>query len=173
MCNLHDRQIGIGFESLPKKFQDAITVTRELGIQYLWIDSICIIQRHQNRTAECLSPGQCPESKDWDDECDRMEQYFGAAYCTIAATSATDHQGDGGFLERWSDAFWATESQSSDIDSIDNFRRDVEDAELNTRGWVLQERALSRRIIHFTSTQAYWECGGEGVRSETLSRLQK
>jgi hypothetical protein len=41
---------------------------------------------------------------------------------------------------------------------------------LNRRGWVLQERALSRRIIHFTATQTYWECG-KGVHCESLTRM--
>ncbi|KAK8006879.1 calcofluor white hypersensitive protein [Apiospora arundinis] len=54
--------------------------------------------------------------------------------------------------------------------AIDDFHRDVELAELNQRGWVLQERALSRRSVHFTSTQMYWECG-RGVHCETMARL--
>lgn len=29
---------------LTRTFQDAIHVTRSLGLQYLWIDSLCIIQ---------------------------------------------------------------------------------------------------------------------------------
>ena len=29
---------------LPKTFQDAITVARQMSIRYMWIDSICIIQ---------------------------------------------------------------------------------------------------------------------------------
>lgn len=35
---------GIEWEELPKTFKDAVLVTRALGIQYLWIDSLCIIQ---------------------------------------------------------------------------------------------------------------------------------
>ncbi|KAI3547764.1 hypothetical protein CABS03_10036 [Colletotrichum abscissum] len=52
---------------------------------------------------------------------------------------------------------------------IDNFEIDVEKGELNQRGWVLQERALSRRTLHFTSSQTYWECG-EGIRCETFTK---
>jgi hypothetical protein len=55
---------------------------------------------------------------------------------------------------------------------IDDFHKDVELSRLNTRGWVLQERALSRRTIFFTSTQVYWECGA-GIHCETLTRLEK
>ncbi|KAK0707139.1 hypothetical protein B0T26DRAFT_655525 [Lasiosphaeria miniovina] len=34
---------GIDLESLSLNFQDAITVTRRLGIRYLWIDALCIL----------------------------------------------------------------------------------------------------------------------------------
>ena len=180
-CNLAARQTGIDFENLPKRFQDAVTVTRELGIQFLWIDSICIIQRHQNRTTECSQPNECPVSNDWDGECGKMEEYFSSAYCTLAAISAINRRGDKedrGFLKRWLHAHWlkvpdGTQCMNHGFDAIDNFQRDVEEAELNTRGWVLQERALSRRTIHFTSTQAYWECGYEGIHCETLAKLRK
>ncbi len=57
-------------------------------------------------------------------------------------------------------------------ETIDDFFRDVEQSELNQRGWVLQERALSRRTIYFTERQSYWECGG-GVRCETMTRMKK
>ncbi len=36
--------VGITFDALSKTFQDAINVTRALGISYIWIDSLCIIQ---------------------------------------------------------------------------------------------------------------------------------
>ncbi|MBE3045186.1 HET domain-containing protein [Candidatus Bathyarchaeota archaeon] len=35
---------GISLDTFPRTFQDAIEVTRNLGIPYLWIDSMCIIQ---------------------------------------------------------------------------------------------------------------------------------
>ncbi len=55
--------------------------------------------------------------------------------------------------------------------AIDDFHADVELGPLNSRGWVLQEEALSRRSIYYTSTQVYWECGA-GVHCETLARLR-
>jgi hypothetical protein len=36
--------------------------------------------------------------------------------------------------------------------------RDVEYGPLNERGWVLQERLLSKRILHFGNDQIFWEC---------------
>lgn len=55
---------------------------------------------------------------------------------------------------------------------IDDFTRDVEESILNSRGWVLQERALSRRTLHFSDSQTYWECG-IGVHCETLTLMYK
>ncbi|KAH8159795.1 hypothetical protein CIB48_g8459 [Xylaria polymorpha] len=56
-------------------------------------------------------------------------------------------------------------------ETIDDFSRDVDQSELNQRGRVLQERALSRRTIYFTERQSYWECGG-GVRCEMMTRMK-
>jgi hypothetical protein len=51
-----------------------------------------------------------------------------------------------------------------------NFDRDLEEGELNQRAWVLQERALSPRTIHFTAGQTYWECGSV-IRCESLVQM--
>jgi hypothetical protein len=42
--NVERRMEGFKLDELPRTFQDAIQVTRELGIKYIWIDSLCIIQ---------------------------------------------------------------------------------------------------------------------------------
>lgn len=40
----------IPLSTMPLTFQNAVKVCRELGVQYLWIDSLCIIQ------GECMLP---------------------------------------------------------------------------------------------------------------------
>jgi hypothetical protein len=54
---INDRMKGIKFEEMTKTFQDAVSVTRNLGIQYLCIDSLCIVQGDQ---------------QDWEREASRM-----------------------------------------------------------------------------------------------------
>lgn len=160
--NKEQRKKGFPVAELPATFQDAIRVTREIGQRYLWIDSLCIIQ---------------DDDEDWKTESKSMQTVFKNAYCTISATSAEDSTK--GFLNRptnESDLQYVTVSESSHgrvhiCRSIDNFLDDVQNGVLNTRGWVLQERALSRRTIHFTKRQTYWECGG-GVRCETLTWMK-
>ncbi|KAF5020854.1 hypothetical protein F66182_7109 [Fusarium sp. NRRL 66182] len=156
--NKKDLEQDIPFEALPKTFRDAVTVTRELGISYIWIDSLCIIQ---------------DDDQDWEAEAARMGTVFSSAYCTIAASSATCSLE--GFLgtrtQREATAIKTIRGHVYLAESIDDFQKHVEQGALNKRGWVFQERALSRRTIHFTSTQVYWECGG-GIQCETQARLR-
>jgi hypothetical protein len=44
MKQLEEWTRGIDVCTLPRSFQDAITVTRELGFRYIWIDALCIVQ---------------------------------------------------------------------------------------------------------------------------------
>ncbi|KAH6682180.1 hypothetical protein F5X68DRAFT_172126 [Plectosphaerella plurivora] len=157
--NLDELRKKIPFELLPRNFQDAICVTRALRLSYLWIDSLCIIQENE---------------EDWRREAARMGQVFSNAYCAIAASSATSSVQ--GFLSRPEQPpLFATLSGPENTrlfvsECLENFHHDVESAPLNTRGWVFQERVLSRRTLHFTKNQVYWECGN-GVHSERLIKL--
>ena len=158
--NINGRKAYIAYDELPPNFQDAVRVTRGLNICYLWIDSLCIVQ---------------DDPDDWSTEAGRMEDVFSHAYCTIAASSAVSSLI--GFLGRGRprDVIKLSTPTGEPLylaENIDDFRADVETSVLSSRGWVLQERALSRRTIYFTSTQVYWECG-DGVICETLSQLQK
>jgi len=72
---LASRKAGIDYELLPKTYQDAIFITRLLGIRYLWIDSLCICQ---------------DDNGDWQRESAKMGLVYSNAYLTIAAASAKD-----------------------------------------------------------------------------------
>ncbi|KAE9978334.1 hypothetical protein EG328_001508 [Venturia inaequalis] len=124
MDNLEQRQKGFQAQDLPKTFQDTVEVTRQLGKQYLWIDSLCIIQG--------LEEGE--ETDNWKKESKRMETVFSLAYCTLAASSAKGS--DEGFLKlrpsslplqiQTKDGRWFYVSTE-----VDNFLEDVEKAPLN------------------------------------------
>ncbi|KAK7734705.1 hypothetical protein SLS53_007810 [Cytospora paraplurivora] len=153
------RDPGIVFANLPTTFQHAVAATRGLGVQYLWIDSLCIIQG--------------PDG-DFQNEAKRMEDVFSQADCVLAASSATG-QWDGFLTPREARNYLTIQQNDRPTvylcDYIDDFSKHVRGSYLNQRGWVLQERALARRTIYFTSKQTYWECG-EGVRCETMTKMQ-
>lgn len=74
---------GVRKSILAKNFQDAILITRFLGIRYLWIDALCILQ---------------DSVSDWEQESARMGQYYKYSWITIAAGMSED--GESGFLGR-------------------------------------------------------------------------
>lgn len=77
----------IPFKSLSNTFVDTITVTRALGIRYLWINSLCIIQ-------DSLADSQSESTK--------MGSIYGNCACNIAAISSSDNS-SGLFQERSKD----------------------------------------------------------------------
>lgn len=151
---------GIAIDKLPDTLKHAVKVTQELGVQYLWVDSLCIIQGRDG---------------DFDIEAKHMETVYSSAYCVIAASCAGGSS-DGFLKERLDGKFVKFEKHSESpfyvCQAIDSFQHDVIEGALNRRGWVLEQRALARRTIYFTEKQTYWECG-EGVRCETLNKMRK
>lgn len=147
--NINDFRKEIPPEALTKTFRDAIDICRYLDIPYLWIDSLCIIQ-------------DSPE--DWALQSALMAQIYGQCDLNIAATSAEDGS-VGCFFDRPKD--WAI--QIRPLPERDDVIYDFMTSPLihpdldvlNNRGWVVQERYLSRRTLHFTSKQVFWECDGE------------
>jgi hypothetical protein len=66
---------GIPEEQLPKTFRDAVVVSRRLGVRYLWIDSLCIMQ---------------DKTSDWLHESDKMHLVYSNSYCNLSASVSTD-----------------------------------------------------------------------------------
>ncbi|PVH70366.1 HET-domain-containing protein, partial [Cadophora sp. DSE1049] len=142
---------------LSANFRDAISITRKLGVPYLWIDSLCIIQN---------SPG----NKDWFKESQTMGLVYARAICTISATASRDSEG-GCFLNKESFLGHCNLREENDTSLVatlsdlredtvvaELFRQKVEPAPLSTRGWTFQERILSSRILHFCDGLVLFEC---------------
>lgn len=148
---LDDMKEGILWSSLPKTFQDTVTVTMWFKIRYLWIDSLCIIQDSR---------------EDWERESKRMKQIYKNSFLTIAATGAVDATG-GLFVDRNPDvvrisrvrAQWSRELEGDYLifnGSLWEF--EIMNSPLMDRAWVCQERLLSARVLHFGRSQMFWEC---------------
>lgn len=140
---------------LPKTFQDAIRVIERLGIQYLWIDRLCIVQ---------------DSDEDWRAEAGTMHDVYKNSALTISAFSSLNDD-TGLFFERNVDQIVPTvvHIRTSNSDQLASYRHDNEsrrtysilwhkEAETTKRGWCYQERVLSPRVVHFGRSQTYWEC---------------
>ncbi|KAF4624653.1 hypothetical protein G7Y89_g13520 [Cudoniella acicularis] len=132
----------IDFNELSKTFQDTIIVTRQLGFQYIWIDSLCIVQN---------------DLQDWERESALMFQIYTGGSCNICAMSAKDGS-EGLFFSRNPAALTFKIDLQMEGTSLD-------DSPLNKRAWLCQERIMSPCNVHFTSKQVFWECR-ESVGSE-------
>lgn len=165
----------IEWDTLPLTFQDALPLCRGLGLEYLWIDALCIIQ---------------DDDADWRREASRMASIYSQSFITFAASksqnaceglySAThicQHQQNLSSTilpESVGPSFSSAES----LESLRSFHMSTSDGSLHrvilrkgsdhrlerlpltSRGWAFQERLLSPRVVHFGDEELIWECMG-------------
>ena len=145
----------IPWERLPGTFRDAILVTRKLrvvfGVQYIWIDALCIIQDNL---------------EDWRREASKMRDIYYHSFCNLAACVGQDSYS--GLLNARSSfashtcVIEANINGESDtrfqVSNRDSFYTEVQQCYLESRAWVLQEILLAPRILYFAPQKLYWEC---------------
>lgn len=149
--NISTRLAGLETSDLPKCFTDAFEATANVGFRYIWIDSLCIVQ---------------DDSTDWEREASLMSKVYCNAAFTISAS--LEHNEETGLFREFS-----VENDYAELPVVNEdgtstnvgFYKDrtawihlVARGPLQSRGWCLQERELSPRIVHWTAEQVAWEC---------------
>jgi hypothetical protein len=161
--NINQHLIRINYTGLPKTIQDAITVASRLGLRYLWVDSLCIIQNdRQDKTFEI---GQMPS-------------IYSQARVTISASRASNVQE--GFLQSRRQlnkdspypilefSYCCQNGERGSIRLVPEVKEGSMEP-LSKRGWALQERLLSSRVIEYGSLQTRWICMHEdGTQTDGL-----
>jgi hypothetical protein len=161
---LREHQRGILWHSLPKTYQDAITFTRRMGVRFLWIDSLCIIQ---------------DDDEDWQKEAASMCTIYQNSTLVLAA--AISRNPYGGCLSTIPSYAWRSQlplkvgHHSLQVYLRKRIRHPEEythifeplqlPVALLKRGWVFQERILAPRTLHFLYDELVWECA-ENVTCE-------
>lgn len=162
--SLSNRLAGISEDEIPPVLKDAITITRALGVPYLWIDALCILQG---------------DTDDWDRQCAQMDKIYGSALVTLFAGSSNSCQE--GFLQprggsvhipfestlypgisgcfslRFQKA--APHLHPNLIPRVSEIYNDVSLCRLRSRGWTFQEDHMSTRRIFFGNTYTHFSCG--------------
>lgn len=137
---------------LPQTLVDAVHVTRSLGIQYLWVDALCIIQ---------------DSIEDWEKEAEQMAIIYEKAYLVIAASSSSSAKQ--GFLghQRQSRPYHLTLPEHYGMPIVIGARRrpcsgfhDAYDPmdPLAQRAWAFQEQHMSTRCLIFSIDELQWMC---------------
>ncbi|KAJ4296347.1 hypothetical protein N0V90_006392 [Kalmusia sp. IMI 367209] len=149
-------QLRLPFHELPANFQDAISITRRLGVGYIWIDSLCIIQDSR---------------ADWEEESKRMGQIYRDSTLTISAMASPGSKH--GIIPRnvrteaspprpvcirissTSETTVTVSREDFDEETLDSLNSS---GPLSSRGWCLQESILSPRQVYYGASQLYWRC---------------
>ncbi|KAJ4311803.1 hypothetical protein N0V84_010257 [Fusarium piperis] len=156
---LEARKTGIQFQDLPPLFQDVVNCSRSLGIEYVWIDRLCIVQ------------GQ---DEDFKRQAAKMHRIYGNATLTIAAASAAS-ENDRILVQR--DIKGQSFNLNLNIHGIGSLRlgarrrthplgtedRGGDYGKISTRAWIWQERLLSGRMIFYTPSALKFECNHHSI----------
>jgi hypothetical protein len=163
----------IAWDSLPKTFQDAISLCWGLGVQYLWIDALCIVQ---------------DDIREWEIESSNMASVYANSYLTVAATACPNNESSLFFrrmtsfrdvenTKRFPQDIYTDGIEAKDrgistglfirpnlhlahrrFRNLENAKIHLSDAPLLTRAWAFQERLLPCRTLHFHREELVLEC---------------
>ena len=169
-ATIDQHKAGIPITNLPATFRDACNIARRLGIRYLWIDSLCIIQ---------------DSAPDWELEASRMASVYRNSWLTVYATASSSPSSG---IFRRKQAVWIAADDPPDAETIDtlfpeagalrrnlrlslrfatvhpdfshhgNPRKQQASLPLLARAWGYQERLLAPRVLHFGPQEVFWEC---------------
>jgi Heterokaryon incompatibility protein (HET) len=150
--NIDAYKTSIPHETLPQTIKDAVKVTLRLGLSYLWVDSLCIVQDDDDdKSAEIRK---------------MADIYSGSAVTIVAARARSCH--DGFLHERTLPDLWCNSTFRLRYRCLDGeicrvFLSEYDDLveyrePLDERAWTLQERALSPRVLSFGSRKTRWKC---------------
>jgi hypothetical protein len=153
--NYDELKVQIPFEKLTKTFQDAIAITRFNKIEYLWIDSLCIIQDSR---------------QDWEKESSLMKDIYSNTFCNIAASHANNGE-KGCFVDRTLSGGSVMINIPVTFKAVNGFHPGIWEARdtgswlpevlnspLQERAWVFQEDVLPPRTLYFSSKQIHFMC---------------
>lgn len=151
--NVHEQMHGLNNSKLPQIFNDVFQVAVTMGISYVWIDSLCIVQD---------DPG------DWNREAALMIQIYRYAEFTVAAAVPPTMPDLGLFRHGDPSDIPAVrlpgivgprkDGTVQEIVVMKPQKETYGESPLISRAWCFQEREISRRIVHYTETQVLWEC---------------
>ena len=127
---------------------DSMAVVTKLKLQYLWVDTLCIVQDdHDNKMAQIR----------------QMAEIYGSSWITIVALSGESSSAPlPGVSTRRPQLIEKVDVdpmtiQLSDLPTVMTGRT------YEKRAWTYQERLMSRRCLYFTENQAYFECASGSV----------
>lgn len=173
---IRSHKAGIPWSQIPQTLKDAMQLTLELGVEFIWIDALCIIQ---------------DDPVDWMEEASKFGSVYRDALITVSVT-ASPNTTSGIFCGQRSHRH-NLRTHVASMENIDIYMRQAcsttyvglfehlnifgngyqeeEVLPILGRGWTFQERILSRRLLHCSSEELAWECVSGDIRCECASMV--
>jgi hypothetical protein len=146
---------------LAKTVADAIKVTRRLGLSYLWVDSLCIIQKNPEQTAHSAIEWEARQS-----QLDQMGSIFGHAEVVIVAAGGEDANGGLAGISQPRTLVQLAREVTPCVNVLLAAQYDKTYGTWDTRAWTLQERLMSRRMLVFGQQYASFHCRHSVLRED-------
>ena len=145
---------------IPKTALDAMAITSSLGFRYLWIDALCIQQDNE---------------KDQKRQIDKMDRIYCCASLTIVSTGPSADSEIPGIRQasRTPDQAFCKVGDIQLLNSLPTLSQALSVSQWDRRGWTLQEKALSKRLLIFTEFQVYWHCNSAIYAEDTILEVPK
>ena len=145
-------------DDLPDTIEDAITVTRNLGFQYLWIDRYCINQQNEKEASALIR---------------QMDLIYKNSEITIIAAAGKDPSyGLPGVGRRHrAPQPHAMVDDHFLVSALNDVSYYIRNSLWISRGWTYQEGLLSRRRLLFTDQQVSFECHNVSRTEARLAHL--
>ena len=159
-ANLARRQSSMTDIVLPATLRNATAIAHELGVGYLWIDSLCIVQDDtQEWTSEAAKMGDIYKHGLFNIAANIGEDCHTGCFNTRSASRLTSYQKRCILPSRLENGQTSRLLLYEDNDLAEDQRiQEFTNGPLAQRAWVCQERLLSPRILYYSKSQLFWEC---------------
>jgi hypothetical protein len=155
--NIESNKTQIAARDLPSAFNLAIQLVRALGIRYLWIDALCIIQNDEN---------------DWQREASKMADIYSNCLMTISLAT----------LSSPCETYKLKDERKHILNSVEvhmrvhfSYRTTSKTGlyfPLSARAWAFQERVLSPKVVHLGPHELFWDCQKESTCECSLRKYE-
>ncbi|KAE9368104.1 HET-domain-containing protein [Stipitochalara longipes BDJ] len=129
--------------NLPKAITDAMEVARGVGLQYLWVDALCIKQ---------------DDEAEKETQIGQMDKIYANAVVTIVAADGKNANSPLKGVSTERDVDQVVAEVRPGVNVLIPVPTGKSLAPWETRAWTLQEKLLSNRLIVFSGGDMIWHC---------------
>lgn len=138
----------------PRTIMDAIQLVKCIGMRYLWVDSLCIVQNNDDDKRQQIT---------------FMDSIYISAELLIVAAAGSDANaglpGTGSTARSVSQTIRKI-TRAQFITAQPSVQQVLDRSVWNRRGWTFQETVLSRRALVFSESLVYWSCQADTWRED-------